>query len=321
MLLNAWVYHINILNDRATSLNIKLKSGRKLTVAGKEEIVLCAGAFDTPRLMLLSGIGPRQHLTSVGIPVIKDMPGVGENLMDHPESLIMWELREPYVPQTVNFSDASMFLRREAPNARGDDGQIVDTLFHIFALGFDANTLRLGYETPANAYCLIPNVPRPRSRGRIYLHSANPEDKPAIDPRYFSDSEGYDKATLLWELKKGRELATVAPFSNLIKREVFPGPLVKTDDELLEYGRKAHNTVYHPCGTAKMGDLAKDPLAVVGPDLKVRDIAGLRIADASVFPIITSVNPMLTVLAVGERAAEFIIGEANISARKQSSRL
>ncbi|KAF4540716.1 Glucose-methanol-choline oxidoreductase [Lasiodiplodia theobromae] len=309
ILTNTRVYRINVDRDTVTGVQVMLQSGQRLTLTARAETILCAGAIDTPRLLLLSGIGPRQQLSSLNIPLVRDLRGVGENLMDHPESLILWELQAPLPPQTVTRSDPATFLRREPPGANGDDGDVADVLCHVFGLCFDANTARLGYDSPKNAYSFMPNVPRPRSRGRLYLVSADPDVRPAIDPAYFTDPEGYDRETILFGLKAGRKLAETAPLRDLIKREVAPGPEVQTDEQLVEYSRKAHNTVYHLCGTTKIGDTERDEMAVVDPALKVRGLRKLRIADAGVFPVIPSVNPMLTVLSVGERATELIVEE------------
>jgi choline dehydrogenase-like flavoprotein len=157
---------------------------------------------------------------------------------------------------------------------------------------------------------MTPNIPRPRSRGRLYLTSSDPSVKPALDFRYFTDPEGYDAATIVEGLKVARKVAQQAPFKDWIKREVAPGPNVTSDEALSEYGRRVAHTVYHPAGTTKMGDVARDPLAVVDPKLKVRGLKGVRIADAGVFPDMPSINPMLTVLTIGERAAELIAEEA-----------
>ena len=157
---------------------------------------------------------------------------------------------------------------------------------------------------------MTPNIPRSRSRGRLYLTSADANVKPALDFRYFTDPEGYDAATIVAGFKAAREVANKSPFKEWIKREVAPGPKVQTDEELSEYGRRAAHTVYHPAGTTKMGDIAHDPMAVVDPQLKVRGLKGVRIADAGVFPDMPSVNPMLSVLSIGERAAELIAEEA-----------
>ncbi len=322
ILTNAWVSKINVRSDTVTGINVTLQSGKALTLTARTETVLCAGAVDTPRLMLLSGLGPAQQLTSLSIPVVKDLPGVGENLLDHPETIIMWELNQP-VPlnQTTMDSDAGIFLRREVSNAAGkkssptnpaalNDGDIADVMMHCYQIPFCLNTTRLGYDTPINAFCMTPNIPRPRSRGKLFLTSSDPTVKPALDFRYFTDPEGYDAATFVFGIKAARKIAEQSPFKDWIKREVAPGGNVQSDEALSEYARKVAHTVYHPAGTTKMGDVANDEFAVVDEQLKVKGLKGLRIADAGVFPSMTTINPMLTVLGVGERCAELIAMEA-----------
>ncbi|PGG99923.1 hypothetical protein AJ79_08360 [Helicocarpus griseus UAMH5409] len=311
ILTNAWVSRVNVEGDTVKGVNITLQSGEKLTLNAKRETILCAGAVDTPRLLLLSGIGPQKQLSSLSIPVVKDLPGVGANLVDHPETIIIWELNQPVPPnQTTMDSDAGIFLRREAPNAAGFDGDAADIMMHCYQIPFCLNTERLGYDVPINAFCMTPNIPRPRSRGRIYLTSADPSVKPALDFRYFTDPEGYDAATIVAGFKAARKVAQQSPFKDWIKREVAPGPNVTSDEALSEYGRRAAHTVYHPAGTTKMGDVQNDPMAVVDPQLKIRGLKKVRIADAGVFPVMPTINPMLTVLAIGERAAEIIAEEA-----------
>ncbi|EFW16979.1 hypothetical protein D8B26_003773 [Coccidioides posadasii str. Silveira] len=311
VLTDAWVSRVNVSGDTVTGVNVTLQSGTKLTLRPKRETIICAGAVDTPRLLLLSGLGPREQLSSLNIPVVKDIPGVGENLIDHPESIIIWELNQPVPPnQTTMDSDAGIFLRREPPNARDFDGDAADVMMHCYQIPFCLNTARLGYDTPTNAFCMTPNIPRPRSRGRLYLTSSDPNVKPALDFRYFTDPEGYDAATIVYGLKMARKVAQQSPFKEWIKREVAPGPNLTTDEELSEYGRRVAHTVYHPAGTTKMGDVTRDPMAVVDPQLKLRGLKNVRIADAGVFPDMPTINPMLTVLAIGERAAELIAQEA-----------
>ena len=317
ILTNAWVSRVNVSGDSVTGINLTLQDGTRRTLRHKCETVLCAGAVDTPRLLLLSGLGPAQQLRDLAIPVVRDIPGVGENLLDHPESIILWELNKP-VPlnQTTMDSDAGIFLRREAPNAAAaenartggklKDGDIADVMMHCYQIPFVFNTSRLGYEEPKDAFCMTPNIPRPRSKGRVYLTSADPAVKPALDFRYFTDPEGYDAATLVAGFRAARRIAQEAPFRDWIKREVAPGEKLQTDEELSEYGRRVAHTVYHPAGTTKMGDVRRDPLVVVDPELKVRGLQGVRIADAGVFPEMPTINPMLTVLGIGERAAEMI---------------
>ncbi|KIW25773.1 hypothetical protein, variant [Cladophialophora immunda] len=322
ILTNAWVSKINVRDDTVTGVNITLQSGQKLTLTARTETILCAGAVDTPRLMLLSGLGPAQELSSLSIPVVKNIPGVGENLLDHPETIIIWELNRPVPPnQTTMDSDAGIFLRREAPDAAGTkatptnpaaipDGNIADVMMHCYQIPFCLNTTRLGYDTPVDAFCMTPNIPRPRSRGKLYLTSSDPSVKPALDFRYFTDPEGYDAATFVFGLRAARKIAQQSPFKEWIKREVAPGPQIQSDEALSEYARKVAHTVYHPAGTTKMGDVRQDDMAVVDENLKVRGLKGLRIADAGVFPAMTTINPMLTVLGVGERCAELVAIEA-----------
>jgi choline dehydrogenase-like flavoprotein len=310
VLTNTWVSKVNVQGNKATGVNVIFQDGSRRTLNPKLETILCAGAIDTPRLMLLSGLGPQKQLEELGIPVVKNISGVGENLLDHPESLILWELNKPVPLNTTTMdSDAGIFLRREVANAAGSDGEIADIMMHCYQIPFCLNTTRLGYISPIDAFCMTPNIPRPRSRGRLYLTSSDPNVKPALDFRYFTDPEGYDAATIVAGLKAAREIAQQAPFKDWIKREVAPGPELQTDEELSEYGRRVAHTVYHPAGTTKMGDVEKDKYAVVNPELKIRGLQNIRIADAGVFPEIPTINPMLTVLGIGERAAELIAAE------------
>ncbi|KAI1775433.1 putative GMC oxidoreductase [Hypoxylon cercidicola] len=329
ILTDAWVSKINVSGDVVDSISIALKDGSLRSIKAKSEIILSAGAVDTPRLMLLSGLGPKKQLLDLGIPVVCDIAGVGENLQDHPESIIMWELKKPVPPnQTTMDSDAGIFLRREAPGAGAkksaanpmglSDGDIADVMMHCYQIPFTLNTLRLGYPDIPDGYafCMTPNIPRPRSRGRLYLTSADPQVKPALDFRYFTDPEGYDAATLVFGMRAARKVAEQAPFKDWIKEEIAPGPKVQSDEDLSYYARKAAHTVYHPCGTTKMGDTSKDEMAVVDADLKVKGLKNLRIVDAGVFPTIPTINPMLTVLGVAERAAELIAEEAKAELEK-----
>lgn len=307
ILTDAWVSRIDIKDGVATGATLTVKSGKSISVRASKETIICAGTFDTPRLMLLSGIGPKEELNRLGIRTVQDLPGVGENLQDHPETIITWELHEPLEDKTVMWADGCLFARREPANINGDDGTTPDVQMHIYTMPFDDHTKAMGYNCPPNVFSITPNVPRARSKGKVSLNSSNPHDRPKIDFQYYSDPDGYDEATIIWAFRAARKIAREGPLKKWLKREVCPGPKVQTDAELSEYGRKSGNTVYHPCGTAKIGDIDNDPMAVVDPELRVKGISKLRVADASVFPLIPSVNLMLTVLAVGERAAELLI--------------
>lgn len=306
ILLDAWVSKIAVLDDQVTGITI-LQDGSEVTLRHKIETILCAGAIDTPRLMLLSGLGPRQQLNDLEIPVIKHIPGVGENLQDHIETNIVWELTKPLPSQTVTYSDSFFFFERQSPPITGS--ACPDIMFHLYTVGHVPNFDHLGYEPPRYPLVIMPNVPRPKSRGRLFLTTKDPKVQPALDFRYFTDEEGYDEAVIVDGLKMARKLAETSPLKEWISREVSPGPQVVTDEDLSEYGRSRSTTCFHPCGTTKMGDLSKDPLAVVGPDYKVRGLRGLRIVDAGVMPVITTTNPVLTVIAIAEHAAELIASE------------
>jgi choline dehydrogenase len=299
--LETWVEKLLVTDGRATGVRVRRPDGSVEVIAARGEVALCAGSIDTPRLLLLSGIGPADQLRELGIDVVADVPGVGENLLDHPESIIIWETKGPLPPESAMDSDAGLFVRRDPADPRPD------LMFHFYQIPFCENTAPLGYPVPEHGVCMTPNIPRPRSTGRLYLISADPAVKPALDFRYFTDPEGYDAQTLVDGIRLAREVARAAPLSDWLLREVAPGPDVTDDEELSEYARRAAFTVFHPAGTCRMGD-ASDELAVVDPELRLRGVAGVRIADASVFPSMPTVNPMVAVLMIGEKAAALMEG-------------
>ncbi|MEU1042430.1 GMC family oxidoreductase [Streptomyces sp. NPDC005551] len=303
LLLETWAYRLELDGTRVTGVHVRGRDGTETLVRAGNEVLLCAGAVDSPRLLLHSGIGPRQDLERLGIPVALDLPGVGENLLDHPESVIVWETDGPIPENSAMDSDAGLFVRRD-PERPGPD-----LMFHFYQIPFTDNPERLGYERPAHGVSMTPNIPKPHSRGRLYLTSADPDEKPALDFRYFTDEDDYDGRTLVDGIRIAREIARTEPLAGWLKREVCPGPEVTGDEELSAYARQVAHTVYHPAGTCRMGDPA-DELAVVDPELRVRGLDGIRIADASVFPTMPAVNPMIGVLMVGEKCADLLGDEA-----------
>ncbi|RFC72727.1 GMC oxidoreductase [Streptomyces sp. AcE210] len=303
LLLETWAYRLEMDGTRARGVHVRTKDGEELLVEARHEVVVCAGAVDTPRLLMHSGIGPKADLEKLGIPVLHDLPGVGENLLDHPESVIVWETDGPIPDNSAMDSDAGLFVQRD-PEASGPD-----LMFHFYQIPFTDNPERLGYVRPEHGVSMTPNIPKPRSRGRLYLTSADPEEKPALDFRYFTDEDDYDGRTLVDGIKIAREIAKTEPLAGWLRREVCPGPDVVGDEELGEYARKVAHTVYHPAGTCRMG-AKNDELAVVDPELRIRGLEAIRIADASVFPTMPAVNPMIGVLMVGEKCAELLGGDA-----------
>lgn len=293
ILTDTWASRLETSGDRVTGVH----TSRGVIRGG--QYVLSAGAIDTPRLLLLSGIGPAGDLRALGIDVAADLPGVGEHLLDHPESLILWEASRPVPPESAMDADVGLFVRRDTADERPD------LMFHLYQIPFTVHTARLGYDVPTHGFGMTPNIPRPRSEGRLSLADADPATKPALDFRYFTDPEGYDERTIVDGLRIAREVAATEPFASWIAREIAPGPGLTTDQELSAYGRAVHHTVYHPAGTCRMG-ATDDPLAVVDPRLRLRGFSNVRVADASVLPTMTSVNPVVAVLMIGEKAADLI---------------
>jgi choline dehydrogenase-like flavoprotein len=162
-----------------------------------------------------------------------------------------------------------------------------------------------GVAMPPHYMAIAPNVSKPRSRGRVWITSADPDDRPAIDYRYFTDPAGADEAVLVAAVRAARRIGESEPVASLLRREVFPGPEVVSDGDVSALARATHQTVYHVSGTCRMG-AAGDPFAVLDAELRVRGVPGLRVADASVFPTIPSVNPVVTVMITAERAAALI---------------
>jgi choline dehydrogenase len=302
LLLETWAYKLELDGTRVTGVHVRDKDGEETLVRARNEVLLCAGAVDSPRLLLHSGIGPAGDLEELDIPVAHDLPGVGENLLDHPESVIVWETDGPIPENSAMDSDAGLFVRRD-PQQAGPD-----LMFHFYQIPFTDNPERIGYERPEHGVSMTPNIPKPRSRGRLYLTSADPSVKPALDFRYFTDEDDYDGRTLVDGIRIAREIAKTQPLAGWLKREVAPGPDITGDEELSAYARHVAHTVYHPAGTCRMG-ADGDELAVVDSELRVRGLDGIRIADASVFPTMPAVNPMIGVLMVGEKCADLVGGE------------
>jgi choline dehydrogenase-like flavoprotein len=275
------------------------------TVTARREVIVTAGAIDTPKLLMLSGIGPSVHLREMGIDVRVDSPGVGSNLDDHVEGLVFWEAAKPMVTTSTQWWEIGLFTTVD-PVPEGARTQ-PDLMMHYGSVPFDMNTLRRGYPTTNNGFCLTPNVTQGRSRGTVRLRSRDFRDRPRVDPRYFTDPEGYDERIMLTGVKLARTIAEQAPLAGWVARELAPGPDATTDDELLDYIHQCHNTVYHPAATARMGSRA-DPMAVLDPQLRVKGTERLRVVDASAMPKLPSVNPNITVMTMAEKCAELIRG-------------
>jgi choline oxidase len=300
----AWASRVLFDGDggRATGVEYQqdIGPGRR-TVGARREVVLSAGAIDTPKLLMLSGVGPAQHLRDIGIDVRVDAPGVGANLDDHVEGLVMWEAARPMVTRSTQWWEIGLFARTRPARDRPD------LMMHYGCVPFDLNTVRWGYPTTDNGFCLTPNVTRGHSRGTVRLRTRDFRDRPRVDPRYFTDPDGHDMAVMIAGMRLARRIAEQPALAGWVARELAPGPDAATDEELADFVMKTHNTVYHPAGTAKMGP-STDPTAVLDPQLRVRGVDGLRVADASVLPFLPVVNPNITCMMIGERAADLLRG-------------
>ncbi|MEM7336010.1 MAG: GMC family oxidoreductase [Chloroflexota bacterium] len=284
-----------LLDNNNRVVGVETNRG-KLTCTS--DLIVSCGAFDSPALLMRSGIGPADQLTALGIQVKHHVPGVGQNLLDHPDSMIAWETVKT-IPQTdLNSMGTAVFYKTD-PSLPAPD-----LMCHVGTAVFDTYTKPHGYPTAQHGFSLSPNVARARSQGSIRLRSADPNVPPEIDFQYFTDP--YDAKILVEGLKLARRLVSQSPLNEWVKRELFPGLDVQDDETLSAYGRKVAGTVYHPAGTCKMGAEA-DETAVVSPTLKLHGIENLRIADASIFPTMIGVNPNLTIMMIGLRCAEFIL--------------
>lgn len=307
-----------LLVEGAMVRGVEYYSGSKVNQLYPDgEVILCGGAINSPQLLMLSGIGPADHLRSLGIEVKHDLPGVGKNLQDHLLAGYRCEVSKPLStfgmtdaaaqtatqeflkngtgPFATNFLEAGIFLRCDSRST------FPDVQVH-FESDFGADRLD-GTLTDRHGFAFYPNVARPKSRGELRLRTGNPLDKPEIDPRYLSDSADLDLT--VDALIKCRSIGEAEPFKRVGAKEIWPGPAAKTRPQIAEHVRRTANTVWHPAGTCKMG---RDELAVVDPALRVRGLEGLRVADASIMPTIVSGNTNAPCIMIGEKAADLVLG-------------
>jgi choline dehydrogenase len=321
VLTDARVTKIVVEGGRAAGVRYLLR-GNEETAYAQGEVILSAGAVGSPQLLMLSGIGPADHLRDVGIPVLVDSPGVGANLSDHPvvpaqwrtpgsvnlweklgpAQLMRWRLRHSG-PLTSNIAEAGGFSRTR-PSLPAPDLQ-----WHALPSPFVDQGLA---DPQYRAFTLLIALVDVGSRGRVWLRSADPRHKPAIDPAYLSDST--DIEPLVEGVRLAREFAAASPLAKVCTEEVGPGPEVHTNAEVREFIRREIGTLYHPVGTCAMGGdsrlAAAKIISVVDPELRVRGVEGLRVVDASVMPVVPRGNTNAPTIAVAERAADLIIGRA-----------
>lgn len=313
------VLRIDIDGTRATGVIYRSGRGRtEQTATAGKEVILSAGAIASPQLLMLSGIGPSDHLSEAGIPVKLDAPGVGGNLQDHPFVVCIWDapghdsLAAAEKPKAL----AEWALRRSGPLSssvaeafafvRSRPGlPAADLQFH-FVPGYFNDHGADKYE--GDAVTFGPILVSPKARGRVSLRTSDPGGKPRILTNSLSEPD--DLASLVAGVKMAREMAAAEPMRSAVGREIFPGSDVVDDEAIEDDVRARLELLYHPVGTCRMGSSAD---SVVDPDLKVRGIDGLRVVDASVMPLIPGGNTNAPTIMIAERAADLIRGRVTAS--------
>ncbi|KVN34773.1 glucose-methanol-choline oxidoreductase [Burkholderia stagnalis] len=314
---------LRILFDGTRAIGVEVRQhGEVRTLHARREVVLAAGAFQTPQLLMLSGVGPAAELARVGIRTLADLPGVGRNLQDHPDFIFGYRTRsvdtlgvsaggglrmlrellrfrrERRGMLTSNFAEGGGFLKTRAEL----DAPNIQLHFVVALVDDHARRLHTGHGMSCHV-CLL----RPRSRGAVTLQSADPLAAPRIDPAFFDDPRDLDDMVAGFKLT--RRLMQAPALAGWITRDLFTAN-VTTDDEIRDVLRQRTDTVYHPVGTCRMG---RDALAVVDPQLRVRGLQGLRIVDASVMPTLIGGNTNAPTIMIAEKAVDLMRGSSRVS--------
>jgi choline dehydrogenase len=314
---NALATRIRFAGHRAVGIDYVAR-GQLATAEAGREVILCGGAVNSPHLLLLSGVGPADDLRGLGIDVVADLPGVGQNLQDHLGTFVRYAITRPLSlygataeqlaaiqaeyaasrqgPLTSNVAEAGVFLRSEASCATPD----LQGFFLPYCL---TDSPLEAFQPYCHGVSFAFYVTRPASRGRIALGSADPLDQPLIDPAYLSDPD--DTPHFVAGIRLARRLLTSRPLADIIGRELGPGAEAESDADLAAYVRdRGSGTVFHPVGTCKMGI---DAMAVVDPTLRVHGLEGLRVVDASIMPTLIAGNTNAPTIMIAEKAAGLIL--------------
>jgi choline dehydrogenase len=283
------------------------------------EVILSAGAIQSPQLLQLSGVGPSQLLSSLEIPVLVDLPGVGENLQDHLQLRVLYKCTKPI---TTNDDLASLWgkarigakwlFTKKGPLAIGINqgglftrvlpgSKTPDVQFHFATLSAELAGAR---PHPWPGFTLSVCQLRPQSRGTVRIRSTDPFQAPAMQPNYLSTE--LDRGCAIAGIKLARALASTAAMKPYVAEEYRPGASAKSDEDLLEFARTYGATIFHPSGTCKMG---VDEMAVVDPQLRVRGVENLRIVDCSIMPTLVSGNTHAPAVMIAEKASDLILGD------------
>nr|WP_220497549.1 choline dehydrogenase [Burkholderia contaminans] len=310
----AQVRRIVFDGKRAVGVEVT-RGGNVETVWAKKEVILSAGAFQSPQLLMLSGVGPKDELARHGIQVVADLPGVGENLQDHPDFVLSYktnsldalgvsvrgaiktlgDIRQYRNSRTgtltTNFAEGGAFLKTRPDLERPD----VQMHFVVGPVSDHGRKVRLGHGLSCHV-CLL----RPKSRGSVKLRSADPLDAPLIDPAFLEHDD--DLEVLVEGYKLTRRLMAAPAMARFVTEDLFASRS-RSDDDIRALLRERTDTVYHPVGTCRMGN---DALAVVDSQLRVRGTEGLRVVDASIMPTLVGANTNAPTIMIGEKASDLI---------------
>jgi choline dehydrogenase len=316
---HATALRVIVEKGRATSLAYR-HDGLTITARADRDIIISAGAINSPRLLLLSGIGPADELRAAGVDVVHDLPGVGRNLHDQLEVYITREAAKPVTysgedridraarhviqyglfktgPATATITEAGAFIR-STPDVSAPDIQ----LHFLPAWVVWKDLARHAERIPGHGITLLACNIRPLSRGTVTLRNGDPDTPPAVDPNYMAEPEDWRVA--IEGFHRMREVLAAPAFIGVLKDEKLPGSAVQTDEQIREYIRQWGKTDYHPVGTCKMG---VDDYAVVDPQLRVHGLDGLRVIDSSIMPQIISGNTQAPSMMIGEKGADMIL--------------
>lgn len=313
----ARVTRIVIENGRAVGVELA-KGSSKRVVRADSEVIVSAGALNSPRLLMLSGIGAADELKSIGITPIHDLPGVGKNLQDHlctnvhvqTKERITYDGQDKFPKSFLHGLQWLLYRTGPVSSVIVEGGGFFQTegedrpnlQIHVAP----ATVVRGGQSTiEGHGFTVNSTFLRPRSRGSVRLRSANPADEPLIDPNYLADP--YDRAMALQSVKIIRAVLKQGAIAPLISHERLPGDKAVSDDQLMAYIRQYACCDYHPVGTCKMGS---DNLSVVDTELKVHGLSALRVIDSSIMPVLTSGNTNAPTIMIGEKGADMIMGRA-----------
>lgn len=323
LVMHALTHKVVFDGKRAVGVEYAVKGGPKVKALARREVIISAGPVNSPKLLMLSGVGPAAHLRQHGIVPLHDLPGVGENLHDHLE---IWMQQQCTQPVTLNgvlgpLSKARIGLQwllfkngLGATNHLEANGHIrsrpgipyPDLQYHMLAgaIAYDGSSSFKGHGFQAH---IIQG--KPKSRGRLTLRSADPKDAPRMVFNYLSHD--YDRQVFRDGIRLTREIFGQSAFDPYRGPEILPGPDVQSDDELDSFVAQTAVTAYHPAGTCKMGT---DAMAVVDPETRVHGIEGLRVIDSSIMPFVTNGNLNAPTIMIGEKGADHVLGKGMIPA-------